>query len=135
MPRLWIRTGFDLPFRIFLGTHSATCAGRRSRISPGRVSRQLAHCPELEHLSADLSRVIDLPFSDRERIREVLPFELDGIILKSRYRIEGPAQRLAIGYGIGISCVDEFAVIDKLLVYFNMAKPDAGRSSASGWPG
>ena len=26
-------------------------------------------------------RVLDTPFSDRERIREVLPFELDGIIL------------------------------------------------------
>lgn len=26
-------------------------------------------------------RLIDLPFSDRERIREVLPFELDGMIL------------------------------------------------------
>ena len=26
-------------------------------------------------------RVIDLPFSDKDRIREILPFELDGMIL------------------------------------------------------
>jgi type II secretory pathway component PulL len=32
-------------------------------------------------------RVIDLPFSDKERIREVLPFELDGIILGGTDRV------------------------------------------------
>jgi len=40
---------------------------------------------ENAYLSLPLSslnfRVIDLPFSDKERIREILPFELDGIIL------------------------------------------------------
>jgi len=40
---------------------------------------------ENAYLSLPLSRlnfrVIDLPFSDKNRIREVLPFELDGIIL------------------------------------------------------
>jgi type II secretory pathway component PulL len=40
---------------------------------------------ETVYLSLPLSslnfRVIDLPFSDKERIREVLPFELDGMIL------------------------------------------------------
>jgi type II secretory pathway component PulL len=42
---------------------------------------------ETAYLSLPLSslnfRVIDLPFSDKERIREVLPFELDGMILGS----------------------------------------------------
>ena len=32
-------------------------------------------------------RVIDLPFSDKNRIREVLPFELDGIILDGTDRV------------------------------------------------
>jgi type II secretory pathway component PulL len=40
---------------------------------------------ETMYLSLPLSslnfRVIDLPFSDKERIREILPFELDGMIL------------------------------------------------------
>ncbi|OGW47255.1 MAG: hypothetical protein A2Y66_02005 [Nitrospirae bacterium RBG_13_41_22] len=40
---------------------------------------------ESAYLSLPISslnfRFIDLPFSDRERIREILPFELDGVIL------------------------------------------------------
>ncbi len=32
-------------------------------------------------------RVIDLPFSDKDRVREVLPFELDGIILGGTDRV------------------------------------------------
>ena len=40
---------------------------------------------ETVYLSLPLSslnfRVLDLPFSDKERVREVLPFELDGMIL------------------------------------------------------
>jgi hypothetical protein len=40
---------------------------------------------EIAYLSLPIGslnfRVIDLPFSDKERIREILPFELDGIIL------------------------------------------------------
>lgn len=40
---------------------------------------------ESSYLSLPVSslnfRVIDLPFSDKERIREILPFELDGVIL------------------------------------------------------
>ena len=40
---------------------------------------------ESAYLSLPISilnfRIIDLPFSDRERIRQILPFELDGVIL------------------------------------------------------
>jgi type II secretory pathway component PulL len=32
-------------------------------------------------------RVVDLPFSDKERIREILPFELDGMILGGTSRV------------------------------------------------
>jgi type II secretory pathway component PulL len=46
---------------------------------------------ENAYLSLPLSglnfRVIDLPFSDKNRIREVLPFELDGIILDGTDRV------------------------------------------------
>ncbi len=38
-------------------------------------------------LSALNFRVIDLPFSDNERIREVVPFELDGVILSGLDKI------------------------------------------------
>jgi type II secretory pathway component PulL len=46
---------------------------------------------ENAYLSLPLSslnfRVIDLPFSDKERIREILPFELDGMILGGSDRV------------------------------------------------
>lgn len=46
---------------------------------------------ENAYLSLPLSglnfRVIDLPFSDKDRVREVLPFELDGIILGGTDRV------------------------------------------------
>ena len=47
--------------------------------------------PENVYLSLPVSflnfRLIDLPFSDKDRVREVLPFELDGIILGGTDRV------------------------------------------------
>ena len=61
---------------------------------PGKNDYQLGTINEnieTAYLSLPLSvlnfRVIELPFSDKDRIREILPFELDGIILGGSERV------------------------------------------------